>query len=361
MKGKMKAQVFYEPEVMKFEEIDIPQISDDEVLVKVKYVGICGSDISYYYGHSPLGTDDGKGPLVLGHEFSGEVVEVGSIADSKGLFKAGDRVTCNPVQQCNACDMCAQGKFNLCGNMVVPGVSHNGAFAEYCAMKYTHLYKMPDTMSYKQGSVVEPLACASYAMKKLDIQVGDFVTVFGPGPIGNMMVALAKARGAGKVALVGTRDYPLGVGVKCGADYVINIKDSSSKDYTDDIKAKISELTGGKMADRVVVPTSAKKALQDAIDVAAPGATIVYFGLPGEDDKIEVPALNSIQSDINIKFAWLAPLVWPTAIKAVDAKMVDIDNIFTHSFSLEDCEEGIKFMKTGAGDKLKGVIEVDPD
>ena len=79
MKGKMKAQVFYEPEVMRLEEIDIPQIADDEVLVKVKYCGICGSDISYYYGHSPLGTADGKGPLVLGHEFSGQVVEVGKI------------------------------------------------------------------------------------------------------------------------------------------------------------------------------------------------------------------------------------------------------------------------------------------
>lgn len=359
MKGKMKVQVFYEPEVMKLEEINIPQIADDEVLVKVKYCGICGSDISYYYGHSPLGTEDGKGPLVLGHEFSGEVVELGSIPASKGLFQPGYRVTCNPVQQCNACDMCAQGKFNLCPNCTVPGVSINGAFAEYCTMKYTHIYKMPETMSYKQGAIVEPLACGTYGMKKLDVQVGDFVTIFGPGPIGIMMVCMAKARGAGKVALVGTRDYPLSVGKECGADYLINIKDTKSSYYTDDVKAKISELTGGKMSDRVIVPTSAKKALQDAIDVATGGATIVYFGLPGEDDFIEVPALNSIQSDINIRFAWLAPLVWPTAIKAVDSNMVDVDKIFTHTFSLEDAEKGIIFMKTGKGDKLKGLIAVD--
>lgn len=361
MTGKMKAQVFYEPEVMKFEEIDIPQIGPDEVLIKVKYCGICGSDVSYYYGHSPLGTADGKGPLVLGHEFSGEVVEVGDIPKEKGLFEPGDRVACNPVQQCNACDMCAQGKFNVCPNCVVPGVSHNGAFAEYTVMKYTHIYKLPEGLSYRAASIIEPLACGTYGIKKLDVQLGDFVVVFGPGAIGNMMVAMAKASGASKVVLVGTRDFPLSVGRKCGADAVANIKDESSPDYTADIKKAIAELSGGKMADRVIVPTSAMKALHDAIDVVAPGGTIVYFGLPGEDDKIEVPALSSIQSDINIRFAWLAPLVWPTAIAAVASGIIDTDILFTHEFSLEDAEKGIVFMKTGKGDKLKGVIAVDPE
>ena len=101
-------------------------------------------------------------------------MEVGKIPSDKGLFKLGDRVFCNPVQQCNACDMCADGKFNLCAHGVVPGVSVNGAFAEYCVMKYTHLYHMPEGMTYKQASIVEPLACASYGMKKLDVQLGDF-------------------------------------------------------------------------------------------------------------------------------------------------------------------------------------------
>jgi len=355
MKGKMKAQVFYEPTVMKLEEVDIPQIADDEVLVKVKYAGICGSDISYYFGHSPVDT-----PIILGHEFSGQVVEVGAIAKSKDLFAPGDRVICNPVEQCNACEMCAKGKFNVCSNLVVPGVTCDGAFAEYCVMKFTHLYKMPDEMSYKHAAIIEPLACGTYGIKKLDVKIGDFVVVFGPGAIGIMMVALAKASGAGKVALVGTRDYPLSIGTKNGADYVINIKDTASANYTDDVKAKIEELTGGAMADKVIVPTSAKKALQDALDVAGAGSTIVYFGLPGEDDTIDVPALDSIQSDIDIKFAWLAPLVWPTAIAAVKGSLIDIDSIFTHTFSLEDCGKGIDFMKNGAGNKLKGCIEIDP-
>ncbi len=359
MTGKMKAQVFYEPNVMKFEEIDIPQIGPDEVLVKVKYCGICGSDVSYYYGHSPLGTADGKGPLVLGHEFSGEIVEVGDIPESKGLFKEGDRVICNPVQQCNACSDCAKGNFNICGYMTVPGVSHNGAFAEYVAMKYTHIYKMPEGMSYKEAAICEPLACGSYGVKKLDPQIGDFIVVFGPGASGIMMVQLIKARGAGKVVLVGTRDYPLGIGKDCGADYVLNVKYTSSPNYVSNVKEKIMQLNGGKLADRAIVPTSSKKALQDALDVLAPAGTVVYFGLPGEKDTVEIPALQAIQSDITVKFAWLAPLVWPLAIAALESGVISTDKLFTHEFTLAETEEGIKFMKEGKGDKLKGVISIE--
>ncbi|HUX20063.1 MAG TPA: alcohol dehydrogenase catalytic domain-containing protein, partial [Spirochaetia bacterium] len=109
MGDKMKAQVFYEAEKMELEQIERPKISDIEVLVKVKNVGICGSDLSYFFGWSPVGTPSGKGPLVLGHEFSGEVVEVGSVPRQMGLFKPGDRVVVNPVQFCNACEDCASG------------------------------------------------------------------------------------------------------------------------------------------------------------------------------------------------------------------------------------------------------------
>lgn len=358
MKGKMRAQVFYEANVMKMEMIDIPEIADNEVLVRVKATGICGSDVSYYYGHSPLGTADGKGPLVLGHEFSGEIVEIGGLPKSLGLFKIGDRVTCNPVIQCNSCSNCAQGKFNVCSNAIVPGVNVNGAFAEYCKLSYTHVYKIPDEMSYEQAAIIEPLACGTYAVKKLDVQPGDFVVVFGPGPIGIMMVQLIKASGAGKVAIVGTRDYPLKTALAVGADYAINIRDTASEYYTADVVAKISELTQGQLADRVIVPTSSKDALQNALTVSGAGATIVYFGLPGADDKIEIPALSAIQSDKTIKFAWLAPLVWPTAIKAVANGLVKMDKLITHKFSLEDAEKGIQFMKFGKGDKLKGIVVI---
>lgn len=355
----MKAQVFYEPEKMSLEEVEIPQISAEEVLVKVKACGICGSDLAYYFGNSPLETDDGKGPLILGHEFAGEVVEVGEIPKSLDLFSPGDRVIVNPVQQCNACEKCAQGLFHLCENGNTPGVSADGGFAEYSKSKYTHLYKLPDNMSFEEGAITEPLACSTYGVEQLDVGLGDTAVVFGPGTIGILMVQLIKSMGAGKVILAGTRDYPLEVGKEAGADNLINVRDSNSEYYTDEIENTVKEMGDGKLADKVIVATGSLKAMHDALDVSGPSSTIVYFGLPGPDDKIEVPALDSIQSDKNIKFSWLAPLVWPEAIAAIKTGKVDVSKIVTHSFSLEDAEEGIKFMKHGEENKIKGVVKID--
>ena len=256
MTEKMKAQVFYEAEKMELEEVQVPKVTDVDVLVRVKNCGICGSDISYFFGMSPTG----KMPIVLGHEFTGEVVEVGAIPKSMGLFKPGNRVVVNPVQHCNACYACASGHTNLCANLYVPGVNADGAFAEYALSRYTGLFKLDDAVSYAAGAFIEPLACAVYGMKKLAIEPGQFVAIFGPGPIGIMMVQIAKAIGAGKVAMIGTRDYRLEEARKWGADYIFNIKDEKSPYYAKDLKAAIADVTHGALADRAIVPTSSNAA-----------------------------------------------------------------------------------------------------
>ena len=357
MDGKMKAHVLYEPNVMKAETLDIPKIKDNEVLVKIKAVGICGSDISYYYGHSPLGTANGKGPLIIGHEMSGEVAQVGSIPAEMGLFKPGDRVALNPVMQCNACPECLNGHFNVCSYASVLGVSVNGGFAEYCKANYTHVYKLPDGVSFEEAALSEPLACAVYAIGQAEIKLGQTVVVFGPGGIGLMMAQLAKSVGAGKVILVGRRDFPLKKGLKLGADHVINSADTASPYYAEDLPATIKELAGG-LAERCMVATSNMDALQAALNVTGNRSTIVYFGLPGPEDELKVNVLEAIYKDRVIKFSWLAPGAWDTVFKAVAAKKVCLDEIITHKFPLDDLEKGITFMKTSKEDKIKGVIIV---
>jgi len=358
MEGKMKAQVLYEPNVIKLEEVSIPQISDNEVLVKIKAVGICGSDISYYYGHSPLGTADGKGPLVIGHEMSGEVVEVGAIPGKMGLYKPGDRVTLNAVMQCNACPACLNGQFNVCSFMTVLGVSVNGGFAQYCKANYTHAYKLPDGVSYIDGALAEPLACAAYAVSQAEIGLGHTVVIFGPGGIGLMMAQLAKSVGAGNVILVGRRDFPLEQGLKLGVDYAINSADKKSPHYAADVAAKVKELTGDQ-AERCIVATSNMEALQEALLVTGNGSCIVYFGLPGPEDELKVNVLEAINKNRIIKFSWLAPNTWDTVLKAIATGKVSMDNIVTHKFSLEDAEKGIKFMKESKENKIKGVVVID--
>jgi L-iditol 2-dehydrogenase len=349
----MKAQVFYEPLVMKYEDQEVPQIADNEVLIKVMACSICGSDVSYYYGHSPLGTANGKGPLYLGHEMSGVVEKVGALPARAGLFKEGDRVAVNPVQQCNACEACMRGEFNVCGHCDVIGVSVNGGFAEYVKVKYTHVYKIPDSVSFEHGALAEPLACGTYGITRLDIKLGQDVVVFGPGPIGLMMVQLAKAAGAGRVLLVGRRDFPLGIGKQVGADFVVNVADKNSPHYAADIvQAEKDKL--GHLAPRCIVPTSNMEALQNALLVTGASSTIVYFGLPGPNDKLQVPMLEAIQSDRTIRCAWLAPLVWDNVFLVIASGLVNLAPIITHKFSLADCEKGIKFMKESKENKIKG-------
>jgi threonine dehydrogenase-like Zn-dependent dehydrogenase len=359
MPNLMNAQVFYEKEKMIYEKIPVPKVTDTDVLVKVKNVGICGSDISYYYGMSPVGTPTGKGPLVLGHEFAGEVVEVGSVPKALGLFKPGDRVVVNPVQGCNACPDCAAGNSHMCAHSSVPGVTTNGAFAEYCVSKYTGLFKLPDAIGYAAGACIEPLACAVNGLNKLDIRPGQFVAVFGPGPIGIWMVELAKkAYGAGKVALIGTRDFRLEAGRKAGADFIFNDREKGSKHYVADLKKAIKEASGGKLADRLITPAGPDAALEAAVECGGNCSIIVQFGLPDGDGSFKIPSLSFHTMDKQIRSAWLAPGVWPQTISLVEQKQVSIEALITHRAPLQDTGKAIQDLKNRKGDPIKYVIEL---
>jgi L-iditol 2-dehydrogenase len=358
MAKTMKAQVFYEKENMKLEEVPIPELGPDDVLVQVKDVGICGSDISYYFGFSPVDTPSGKGPIILGHEYTGVIAELGKVPADKGLFKEGDRVVVNPVQHCNACYACAEGNTHMCENLNVNGVTGDGAFAEYCRANYTGLFKLPDNISFRAGAMIEPMACATNGMRKLEIEPGQFVAIFGPGPIGQMMVQIAKARGAGKIALVGTRDYRLEAGKKNGADYIFNVGDSSSSNYVSDLKQAISDVTGGKLADRVITPTSSNAAFEQAVDVGGNGAIIVHFGLPNEDDVFKIPALEFHTMDKQIRSAWLAPMVWPETIRMIQEGLVELDSLVSHTYPLEETGKALENLRNRVDNPMKVEIEI---
>ncbi|MFP4056599.1 MAG: zinc-dependent alcohol dehydrogenase [Candidatus Brocadiia bacterium] len=354
--SQMKAQVFYEPNEMRLEDVPVPEVGPDEVLVQVKACGICGSDIAYYFGASSLETESGKGPLILGHEFTGEVVEVGAIPQGLGLFQPGDRVVLDPVQYCNACDICYRGHPNLCENKAVLGVSTNGGFAEYSKSKYTQVHPLPDNVSFEHGALTEPLACATYAVSKLDIEPGHFCVVIGPGAVGLMMLQLVQRSGAGTAALLGTRDYRLDVGQSLGAGVLLNTAQEGSPHYAADPKARIAELTDGKMADRVVVATGSVEAMELALEITGRSSVIVYFGLPGDEDRVRVPALDSILWDKTIRFSWLAPGTWQTALSALGSGLVNVEPLVTHTFPLAELAEALGKVRDREDEPLKPVV-----
>ncbi len=351
----MKAQIFYEPEKMSLENVPVPETGPEDVLVKVHSTGICGSDVAYYFGKSSLGTESGKGPLVLGHELSGTVVRVGDVAAQKGGFEVGDPVVVNPVQSDPNSPWTKRGLSNVDLGTVV-GVSVNGGFAEYCNSHWFWTVKVPKDMDLTLAASTEPLACGLYAVRNLNIEPGNFVTIFGPGPIGLMMVQMAKIYGAGKVCLVGTRDARLDVGKELGADLVVNTKDSSSPHYTKDLAQTIKDANDGELADRAIAATSAIAAIDQAIATTGRHSTVVIFGLPGDNDVHTLPAMDCMLMDRTIRYSWLAPDTWPEAVDLIHSGKVNVQAVQSYTFALDDLAESIRKVRDREGNAIKPLM-----
>ena len=343
----MKAAVFYEPNDLRVEDVPEPEIADDEVLVEVAACGFCGSDVEYYYGKSPVGTADGKGPLILGHEFAGRVAQLGKLAGAYGLAE-GDRVAVNPIQSCNACMACRAGKPQFCANLSVLGVTTGGGFAQYARTKAAHAYKLPDSLSDEQGAFVEMLSAAVNAVGKADVQPGEFVVVYGPGPVGLSMVQLLKNEGA-RVAVVGTRDYRLSLAKKLGADFTFKAADGPIAD-------QVTAANDGALADKAIVATGSMDANQEALAVTGPGSTVVYMGVTAPDAKVEVPMLTSLIQDKTIRFSLWYPYQWPTTIRILADSKVDTGKIITHTAKLDGIGDAIERVVNREDDVIKTLV-----
>lgn len=210
----MKALVITGISKVELQDLEIPKYKDDEVLIKVKYCGICGSDL-------PRALDGGvhSFPIVVGHEFSGQIVEVGEKVKN---VKVGDRVTAGALLPCGKCEACQQGRPAMCSNYGFIGSRQNGAMAEYVAVKSQNVVKLPDEVDYKEGAMIEPLTVALHGIQRINIKAGATALVFGAGTIGLLALQCLKAVGAGKVYMVDVVDKKLELAKKLGADDVIN-------------------------------------------------------------------------------------------------------------------------------------------
>ena len=349
----MKAQVFYEAEKMKLEEIEVPAINSNEVLIKVKACGICGSDLAYFFGRTPLDTKSGMGPLVLGHEFSGVICKVGENVKN---YKIGDRVTVNPPLPCNACDQCRKGNPNLCENSFPLGTAQNGAYAEYVKAPYEHVFQIPPELGFEEAAIMEPFACAMRGVQKLDVKPGETVAIFGAGSIGLMMLQLIKSSGAGRIMVSDISDFSLETARELGANRVVNTQNENSPYYQTDLSTYVRDFTQGKMIEKVIVPTGALSAMQQALAVSGKKSNVVFFGLPGANAKLEIPMLQTLQMEKTLQFSWLAPLMWPSAIQAIKEKKVDLKRLITHQFKLEDLETAIRMIDARKQNVIKSIV-----
>jgi len=222
----MKALVITGVSKVELQDLEIPKYSDDEVLIKIKYCGICGSDL-------PRALDGGvhSFPIVVGHEFSGQVVKIGANVKDVAV---GDRVTAGALLPCGKCEACQKGKPAMCKNYGFIGSRQNGAMAEYIAVKAQNIVKLPDEVSYKEGAMVEPLSVALHGIERVNVKAGATALVFGAGTIGLLALQCLKAVGAGKVYVVDIIDKKLELAKKLGADDVINSMNVDLNKYLSD-------------------------------------------------------------------------------------------------------------------------------
>lgn len=347
MQGKMKVAIMEDIGKMAYVEKDIPQPKADEVLVKLEYIGICGSDM-HYYEKGRIGGFIVETPFVLGHEPGGTVVEVG--ADVTHL-KVGDRVALEPGKTCGHCEHCRAGNYNLCPDVIffaTPPV--DGVFQEYVAHEAGLCFKLPDNVSTLEGALIEPLAVGFHAANQGGAHIGQTAVVMGSGCIGLVSMMALKAEGVSTVYVVDVMKKRLDKAMELGATGVI---DASKEDA---VKA-IMELTGGRGVDLVIETSGAEVCASQAIHACRKGATIVLVGYSASGD-MTLPIGLALDKELTFKTIFRYRHIYPMAIDAVASGKVNLKGIVTDTFSFDDIQNAMDKSIADKANIVKAVIKM---
>lgn len=350
MEGKMKVAVMLGIGKMGFEERDIPKVKENEVLVKLEYVGICGSDL-HYYETGAIGDYVVEPPFVLGHESGGTVVEVGK--NVKNL-KVGDRVALEPGKTCGHCEFCKTGRYNLCPDVVffaTPPV--DGVFQEYVAHEAALCFKLPDNVSTLEGALIEPLAVGFHAAIQGDAHLGQRAVVMGAGCIGLVSMMALKARGVSEVYVVDIMEKRLDKALELGATGVIN-------GAKEDVLEKVNELTDGAGMDLVIETAGTEITTRQAIHMAKKGSNIVLVGY-SKSGEMTLPMSLVLDKELTFKTVFRYRHIYPIAIDAVAAGKVNLKGIVTDIFGLDEAQKAMDYSVNNKADIVKAVIQIEQE
>ncbi|MEQ8153660.1 MAG: 2,3-butanediol dehydrogenase [Clostridiaceae bacterium] len=353
----MKAALWYDKKDVRVEEIEEPKVTSDGVKIKVKWCGICGSDLHEYLGgpifipvgqpHPLSGT---TAPVVLGHEFSGEVVEVGR--DVTG-FKAGDRVIVEPIVACGKCPACLEGKYNLCSSLGFHGLcGSGGGFAEYTVFPQKFVHKIPDGMSYEQAALVEPMAVALHSIRIGNFRTGDTALVLGSGPIGLATIECLKAAGAKLVIVLQRKSVRQEYAKRSGANVVLDPNEVN-------IVEEVKKLTNGLGVDVAFETTGAQIGFDIGIDSLKYEGTLVVTSIWENEVKFNPNSLVFTEKKIVGTLAYRHE--FPATIAQMNDGRIKAEGYVTKKILLDDIvEEGFGAL-TGPEKKKHVKILVTPD
>lgn len=345
---KNKAAYMHGTNNMIMKEIPVPTPGENEVLIKVDVVGICGSDM-HYYQHGRIGDFVVEGDFILGHECAGEVVGAG--AGVKKL-KTGDRVALEPGKTCGKCKYCKAGRYNLCPDVEFFATPpYHGVFTNYVTHPEDMCFKLPDHVSNLEGALVEPLAVGLHASGMGEVKLGDVVVIFGAGCIGLVTLLSCKARGASKIYVVDLLENRLETARRLGATEAINARECNAVE-------KIAELTMGQGADVVIETAGSGITIKQTADVVSRGGTIVLVGMTAQDET-SFNFMKLMGKEGNLKTIFRYRNLYPVAINAIASGSIDVKSIVSHEFDFDHVKEAFDFVSSNAKDVVKAVIRFD--
>ncbi|MHA2225153.1 MAG: zinc-dependent alcohol dehydrogenase [Candidatus Hodarchaeales archaeon] len=338
----MKQQMIIAPGKISFREIPVPEVKVDEVLVKMKRIGICGSDIHVYHGNHPYTSY----PITQGHEVSGIIEKIGNKVIH---LEPGNKVTIHPQVVCGKCYPCTHGIYHICDDLQVMGFQTTGMASEYVVCDAERLIKLPNDMSYEEGALIEPLAVACGALSKIEMIDNMKVVVLGAGPIGNLMAQTVKGLGAKSVLITDLSDFKLEIAKKTGIDYTINPNKK-------DLSKEIVKAFGPDKADLIIECVGINKTIDAAIANARKGTDILIVGVFGQKVTID---LGLVQ---NCELRLIGSLMYQKkdylkAIDLVHTKKVRLEPLITKHFAFEDYQKAYEYIDKKKDQIMKVFID----
>jgi L-iditol 2-dehydrogenase len=338
----MLAAVYYNNRDVRIQEMPTPEIADDEILLKVMACGICGSDVTEWY-RVP------KAPKVLGHEAAGVVAKTGKNVTQ---CRVGDRVFVSHHVPCNKCRYCLRGHHTACETLHTTNY-YPGGFAQYVRVPKINVeqgvYKLPDYMSFEEGTFIEPLACVVRGQRLAALHKDDTLLIIGGGLAGNLHAQLAKAKGVRNIIVAGMNQYRLRLAEKFGAHRTIDARLN--------VPQELKKINEGRLADQVFICKGAASAALTALECVDKGGTILFFAVPDPTVRIPVPMTEFWRNEITLKTSYgAAPRDLEESLTVLAQKKLNVADMITHRFSIQQAAEGFRLM-AAAGESLKIIIE----
>ena len=340
----MLQSIMIEPGKIEFRKIGRPEITDDQILMQTKRIGVCGSDIHVFHGLHPYTSY----PVVQGHEVSGVVAAVGANVEG---FSVGDKITFTPQVTCGECYPCRNGMYHICESLKVMGFQTDGAGQEYFPLPAWNALKLPPDFSLDHAAMIEPVAVAVHALQRAGRVAGKKVLVLGAGTIGNLTAQSARAMGAEAVMITDISDYKLDIARACGIDFMIN----TAKEQLDQA---VATHFGPDKADLILECVGLQATVDQAIENARKGTTIVIVGVFGEKPRVDLGLVQDRELSL-VGTLMYQKSDFEKAIELISIGQVKLDNLVTHRFKFKEYLEAYHAIEGANGEYMKVMIALD--